>query len=198
MADKCCRAVSGTVYFLQFSDWRIWTLRLHITSPPRGVAWAWLPGFGRDYFKMKLMWKTKQQETTGQKKVFLKIVDEPRESTCADTRVQYCSYRLRSFCVARSTFWKKTQNQSTNQAEQHLAQTVWLLHIRGQHRLRQEPNPTLFSETLWVAVFLSNHTGRTGDTLYSFLKSKRRVNGLLEKANANPINQSLGWHQALS
>lgn len=43
-----------------------------------------------------------------------------------------------------------------------------------------------------------NHTGHTDDTLYSFPKSKRRVNGLLEKANANPINQSLGWHQALS
>lgn len=68
----------------------------------------------------------------------------------------------------------------------------------GNTDLERNCSSTLFSETLWVAVSLSNHTGHTGDTLYSFLKSKRRVNGLLEKANANPINQSLGWHQALS
>lgn len=200
MADKYCRAVSGTVYFFPSVFWLAhMDLKVthYIATSCCGLslaAWIWTGLFSNEVDVKK----NKQQETTGQKNCFSKLWTS-HESRPVPTHVFNTAVTAWDLFVWLAQLsGKKPQNQSTNQAEQHLAQTVWLLHIRGQHRLRQEPHPTLFSETLWVAVFLSNHTWRTGDTLFSFPKSKRRVNGLLEKANANPINQSLGWHQALS
>lgn len=143
MADKCCRAVSGTVYFffLQFSDWLHMDLKVAhcIATPWCGLslaAWIWTGLFWNEVDVKK---KLNNRKVQAKKKCFSKLWTS-HESRPVLTHVFNTAVTAWDLFVWLAQLsGKKTQNQSTNQAEQHLAQTVWLLHIRGQHRLRQEP-----------------------------------------------------------